>query len=591
MFPFIIRSITIRQLMLIPFSCSVLVACSSGGSGGDSNSNPGVQSTPDDISIDDGQEPPVVVHENMELLVNADFTNQFSGWETCDGSGSVSIENNMALLNDEDCIRQPVEISPLQEITVTCDIARLSTGNEWAGLGLRFYDDSRNFISEPTPVRISSERLTTYFVTGVAPTDARYADVSIYTTTSLAVSSCFMSGGADVVEQPVQTEPPLKTNFCPTYDESPLYRARSNILLLGPTDEDWEQQIEQAQSNTEVLLADGEYLLDNDSVYMANSDITVRSLSGNQGSVVIRGLGYNTGQSEGFMIAADRITIADMTMHGMRRHAIAMKPGADADGILDESYVYNMNIYDTGTQHIKGADSGENREAVIACSTIGYSPNGVVGSYIGAIGIFEGSDVVVRDNYVYNITGDGTGCNVAEPLEPCIYDSVPAIYMRSSRDSIVERNTVLDSWRGISLGLTNGHVRGIIRNNFVYREEAGDHGISVELSTGTIVEHNTVIVGGYWAPIEVRAGSGHTFRNNLTTLPIKQRDGTFNNSIDGNGNIEYATGADFVAPGDAHLQIGSAAIGAGVAPIEVIFDIDGEVRSGGWDVGADHFSQ
>jgi len=152
--------------------------------------------------------------------------------------------------------------------------------------------------------------------------------------------------------------------------------------------------------------------------------------------------------------------------------------------------------------------------------------------------------------------------------------------MRVSRDSVVERNVVVDSWRGISLGLTNGHVRGIIRNNFVYRDVPGDMGISVELSTDTIVEHNTVMVDGYWAPIQNRGGSGHVFRNNLTSLPIQLCDGASNISIEGNGNIEIATPDDFLAPGDPHLKEGSLAIGAGVVPATVTVDIDGETRSG-----------
>ena len=381
---------------------------------------------------------------------------------------------------------------------------------------------------------------------------------------------------------------PVPVDFCPAYDDSELYRARTNLLVLGPADSDWERKVRQAPSDTEILLMDGEYQL-NGSIFMQNPDITVRSLSGNRDDVIIRGLGYFTGDSEGFMLAADRITIADMTMHSIPRHAISMKPGLDDDGILDRSYVYNMNTYNIGTQQIKGASSGENLEAVVACSKIGYTPGAVVGDYIGAIGIFEGTDVVVRDNYVYNMTGDGSGCDVSAPDGPCIYDSVPAIYMRSSRDSIIERNTVLESWRGISLGIFNGHTRGIVRNNFVYRSNPGDHGISIELATDAIVEHNTVIVNGYWAPIEVRSGSGHVFRNNLTTAPIQARNGATNISISGNGNIEFASDADFVAPGDPHLHGESVAIGAGVVPSTVTDDIDGDIRSERWDVGADQY--
>ena len=251
------------------------------------------------------------------------------------------------------------------------------------------------------------------------------------------------------------------------------------------------------------------------------------------------------------MVAADRVTIAELTMHGMRRHAIATKPELDSDGNLFDTVVYNMDIYDTGTQHVKGSDGGDNINAVVACSTIGYSPGAAVGDYNGAIGIFRGVDVTVRDNMIYNLTGDGSGCNAAEPDGPCIYESAPAIYMRESRDTIVERNRIIESFRGISLGLHNGNVGGIVRNNFIYRVGPGDMGISIERSRDTVVEHNTVLVNGYWAPIEVKFGTGgHSFRNNLTNAPIQLR-GTSGSLLE--GNIEYATPGFFVSPGDPCL--------------------------------------
>ena len=158
----------------------------------------------------------------------------------------------------------------------------------------------------------------------------------------------------------VDSESTSARDFCPEYETSPLYRPRSNVLLIGPGESDWELKIENARADTEILLLDGEYLLDFESIFMDKPDITIRSLSGNQDAVVIKGLGFDIGTSEGFMIAADRITIADISMHGMRRHAIAMKPGLDNDAILDKTYIYNVNLYDIGTQQIKGADSGEN---------------------------------------------------------------------------------------------------------------------------------------------------------------------------------------------------------------------------------------
>ena len=49
-------------------------------------------------------------------------------------------------------------------------------------------------------------------------------------------------------------------------------------------------------------------------------------------------------------------------------------------------------------------------------------------------------------------------------------------------------------------------------------------------------------------------------------------------------------GSGRVTPGDPHLLPGSRAIGAGVTS-DVDSDIDGDLREGRWDVGADQFTQ
>ena len=122
--------------------------------------------------------------------------------------------------------------------------------------------------------------------------------------------------------------PPLVSSFCPAYTNSELHRPRGNTLVIGPDQDDWEQQIEQAQSGTEVLLLDGVYTLDkpefpaSNTVFMANANVTVRSQSGNSDAVIIRGSGYPLHREDiGFMVAADGITIADLTIHHMRDHA------------------------------------------------------------------------------------------------------------------------------------------------------------------------------------------------------------------------------------------------------------------------------
>lgn len=407
-----------------------------------------------------------------------------------------------------------------------------------------------------------------------------------------AVVTVAINSVPDIDDVPIL--PSLVSTFCPAYEQSDFYRARGATITISPTDPDWEQAIETALPGTEVLMLDGVYTLDRDvpgfpnehTVYLSNPNVTIRSHSGNQGGVVIHGHGYPGDQKDiGFLVAADGITIADLTIYNMRDHAVSMNPISQADEVLEGTYLYNVQALDIGTQHIKGNAGGHNSNAVVACSIIGYSDGAAYGDYNGGIDIHSGQNVVLRDNYLYNITGSGNGCNAADTTDCPPYVSAPAIYMNGSSDSIVERNIVMDSFRGISLGLVDGHTGGIVRNNFVYREAAGDMGLSIENATDAVVEHNTVLVEGYFAPIETRGGSGHALRNNLTNKPIMLRDNTQNAVLE--GNVEDAAAVDFVAAGDLHLDAGSAAVGAGVPPSSVVDDFDGEPRVGKWDAGAD----
>jgi len=370
-------------------------------------------------------------------------------------------------------------------------------------------------------------------------------------------------------------------NFCPAYRAAPLYRPRANQVTVGPQD-DWIAAIENAAPDTEILLQAGEYLLTQYSVLIGDN-ITVRGANGDRDAVRIRGQGYGV-ESEGLMIAGNNVTIADLTMTGMRNHAIAIKYDLGAE---EAPHLYNVHLYDIGTQHIKGTPGGI-RNGLIACSTIGYTPGGAKGDYNGAIDIHTPIDWTVRDNTIYNIRGDGSGCVV--DVECGTYLSGPAILMwNEASGTVVERNRILDSYRNIALGLGSGHAGGAIRNNFIYQMNPGDAGIELQNATNLLVEHNTVILNGdYPGAIEFRDASNLTIRNNLLTAPPWDRGNTSNILVA--GNIDDATVADLAAPGDPHLVAGTQAIGAGVQS-DVTTDIDGDVRNGSWDVGADQYRE
>ncbi len=373
------------------------------------------------------------------------------------------------------------------------------------------------------------------------------------------------------------------TAYCPAYSASPLYRPRRNSLTAGP-DDDWQAMIENAGPDTEILLRDGDYEMTDYAVVIASPNVTIRGASGKRNAVRITGQGYATG-SEGFMVLAANVTIADLSMSAIRNHAISIKPESGAA----RTHVYNVRLFDIGTQHIKGSSGNDSVGGVVACSSIGYTPGGAQGDYLGAIDIHSAVNWTIRDNYIYNINGDGSGCEVDIDCGTYVYGA-PAVYLwNGARGSVVERNTIFRSDRGIALGLGRGHRGGVVRNNFIYRPAAGDAGIELWTAHDVLVEHNTVILGGdYPGAIEYRESNNVRIRNNLISVPPLDRGS--NSGVVLTGNISNATVNDLMAPGDPHLRPGSRAIGAGVAS-NITTDIDGDTRAGRWDVGADQYTE
>lgn len=146
---------------------------------------------------------------------------------------------------------------------------------------------------------------------------------------------------------PPTSAPPAENNssFCPAYVDS-LYRARARQIVVGPNDA-WMDMIQNAASDTEVLLRDGTYQHNRYSVNVP-ANITIRGLSGNRDAVIIRGQGYGP-DSEAFFTKGSNITIADLTMHSIRNHAISVKGEFGSHNIQ----IYNVHLYDIGTDHIK----------------------------------------------------------------------------------------------------------------------------------------------------------------------------------------------------------------------------------------------
>jgi hypothetical protein len=166
-----------------------------------------------------------------------------------------------------------------------------------------------------------------------------------------------------------------------------------------------------------------------------------------------------------------------------------------------------------------------------------------------------------------------------------------------SRDTLVERNVIVNCARGIGFGLGDlGHTGGIIRNNVVVADTPSlDTGIGLENAVGARVYHNTVWapagVDGHFSGIDVRyAGTAADLRNNLTTR-ITVRDG---GRASLRSNLERAAGTLFVSTirRDFHLRPSAArAIDQGEPVAGAGLDLDGQAHAvAAPDVGADELA-
>jgi len=375
--------------------------------------------------------------------------------------------------------------------------------------------------------------------------------------------------------------------------------------------------VSSATTGTTVLVEDGTYDVSADPIWFNTPGVTLRSASGDRAAVVLDG-GYNDNGSGGVLnVRADDVTIASLSIRRSRFHAIHVT-GADAADTL-RTRIYDVAVTDPGEQAIKVNASGTGHyadEGEIACSRLLMTRTGAdfvtsqvsSGSscYTGGVDAHDARGWVVRDNWIEGFWCAGAGG---------AYLSEHAVHFwTGSRDTVVERNRLVDNTRGVGFGLgpggrsygdapcggvnNAGHYGGIVRNNFITATDpalfASDNGvqegISLSSACNATVLHNTLV---YTQPansaIEWRfAETSAVIANNLATDRLWDRGATA--TLDSNLADQPATGFVSVAEHDLHLVSGAAAIGAGSDAYltQCPEDVDGDARSGGApDVGAD----
>ena len=365
---------------------------------------------------------------------------------------------------------------------------------------------------------------------------------------------------------------------------SRLPAATGNVVTVGSVAA-LTSAVNSAAAGTTVLVQDGTYNLNGAYLRIAAPNVTLRSVSGNPAGVVLDG---NYATTEILQIVASNVTVAEITLREAYYHPIhvSTQAGAHTTG----TNIYRVRVIDPGEQAIKinpGAAGWYTDNGTVACSHIELTDAGRPqirnNCYTGGVDAHQSRGWVVRDNWI-----GGFWCN-AGLSEHGIH------FWTGSRDTVIERNTLVNNARGIGCGLIESgsgrtygdnpcptaigyvdHYGATVRNNFVFVNDTAlyasqfgfDCGICINNTCGANVVHNTVVsTQAPFSSIEWRfPNTVVDLRNNLVSHNLRDRGGTDTQA----GNIQNAPMSLFVdgPGGELHLRpSASAAIDTGAAVV------------------------
>jgi len=322
----------------------------------------------------------------------------------------------------------------------------------------------------------------------------------------------------------------------------------------------------------------------------AIGNIQIRGATGNPSDVVILGAGMlDPIVPFGFQLfTATDVTIADLTIGNVYYHAVAVQGDQGAQRLR----LYHVRAFDAGQQIVKGIAGAH--DVVVEYSEIFYTAGAVEhpeGSppdscYTNGIDAHGVERWQIRDNLIRDIR-----CQNLALAGPAV------LLWGGSSDTVVERNTLLDSSRGIHLGLVSStdHSGGLVRNNFIRWDPAAAYAVDVGIYTtspDSKVLHNTVLTRGrYPNAIEVRfaGATGVEVRHNALDAAITPRDGASPTVED---NRTDAVPGWFIdeAAGDLHLAAGAPVLDQVDRLADAVDDFDAGQRPklpGTTDQGAD----
>lgn len=360
--------------------------------------------------------------------------------------------------------------------------------------------------------------------------------------------------------------------------------------------------VKTAEPGMTILLEDGVYTLSRNQVLVLKvPHLTIRGASGNREGVRIEG-GSTT-----FVVNANHVTIADLTMSDPAFHHIQVRGEHGISG----TRIYNVHLLDAGQQFIKvSTGDGQGQEfgddGLVACSLMEYTTfskgNGQTSpTYTNGVDILAGKGWVIRDNVFRRIRSE------KGPAGPAI------LVWRNSMDTVIKRNVIIDCWRGIALGLASpgrrsrggmdviyDHQNGLVENNVILAlHESADVAIENNYARDSKILHNTIFYqkdlshAVDWA-IEYRFGpTSVTIQNNLSNLPVRPRSPFASEDAVLKGNMTNASAWWFrgVLTEDVHLVPGANAIDGGMFLSGNHWDYEGVLRPIGDapDVGADEY--
>jgi hypothetical protein len=376
-------------------------------------------------------------------------------------------------------------------------------------------------------------------------------------------------------------------DFCPRLD-APGQGQQVRVIKSGDVRE-LLQQLASASPNTTLQLTDGIYrLASNQSLEVNTPGITIRGASRNRTAVIVEG-GYNN-----ISINSIDVIVADLTLRNPGFHNIQVR---GEKGVV-RTKIYNVHLLDAGQQFIKvstgdGLAGNFADDGLIACSLIEYTTysrgtGSTPPSYTNGVDILAGKGWLIRDNIFRRIRSQ------AGPAGPAI------LVWKNALDTVVRRNVIFDSSRGIALGLSApdrysrggpevkyDHQHGLVENNVIIAlREPADAAIENNYSLNSRIFHNTV----YYNPrikhavnwsIEYRfPPTTAIIKNNLTNLPIIKRHPSPVQEAIAAGNVTDAAETWFrdVSVVDMRLVATALAIDRGVLLPESQEDGDGTRR-------------